>query len=264
MHKSTNILLFATLLLCLPFVASAQDSAIRQDNDTTAVRSRRIQRYNLQAERKVFIPKGNVMFGTWVGYNSLAGDNMNFLILKDMSMQGYTFNASPYIGGFIADNLAIGGRLRYSRYMGRLDNLDLSLGADLNIKLQDLYVINHSYEGDLFGRYYMPFGNSKIFGMFAEFGLQYKRTQGKNSTGSGKDLDGTYQLGHNIGLYVNPGICVFVNDFVAAEFGIGVLGFDYSWKDTTTNQVEKGSYRSAGANLNLNLLSVNIGVTFYL
>lgn len=264
MFGKKNIILLAALFLCMPFAAVAQENAAEADKTPAVAKSRHIKRFDVQAERKVFIPKGNVMFGGFVGYNTLQGDNLNFLILKDISMRGYNLNAAPYIGGFVADNFAVGARFRYTRYMAGLDNLDLSLGSDLNIKLQDLYSISHTYEGDLFGRYYMPFGNSKMFGMFAEFRMTYKRSQGKNTTGTGKDLDGTYQMGHTAGFYINPGLSIFVCDFVAAELGIGVLGLDYTWKDSITNQVETGSYRSGGANLNLNLLSVNIGITFFL
>ncbi|MCQ2186481.1 MAG: hypothetical protein MJY92_07135, partial [Bacteroidales bacterium] len=208
MFRKKNIFLIAALLLCLPVAAAAQDNAAETGNAPAAGNSRHIKRFDVKADRKVFIPKGNIMFGGFVGYNSLQGENLNFLILKDISMRGYNLNAAPYIGGFVADNFAIGARFRYTRYMAGLDNLDLSLGSDLNIKLQDLYAISHTYEGDLFGRYYMPFGNSKMFGMFAEFRLTYKRSQGKNTTGTGKELDGTYQMGHTAGFYINPGLCI--------------------------------------------------------
>lgn len=260
MKAHTFIYVLAALLAVQPVVAS-------EKSDSTAVTKggkHRINRFNDNGEKKVFIPKGSVMFGGMVGGSSVEGDNINFLILKNINnLEGYYLSAAPYIGGFVADNIAIGGRFRYNRYMANLGNLDLNLGEDMNISLKDLYAINHKYEGSFFTRFYIPFGNSKIFGMFVDANVTYTRSQGKNTTGSGADLDGTFQEGQSLGLFVNPGLCIFMCDFVAAELGIGIFGVDYSGTRSITNQVETGSITSKGANLRINPLKLDIGVTFF-
>lgn len=245
-------------ILCCDFSAAAQDSE--------PVKSGRphIVRYNTKPENKVFIPKGTVMMGGFVGYSSLSGDNINFLILKNINnVGGYYLSLTPYIGGFVADNIAFGARFGYNRYMANLGNLDINLGTDMNIALKELYAINHKYEASLFTRFYIPFGNSRIVAMFAEVRLNAARSQGKNTTGSGAGLDGTYVQGYSAGISVNPGLCVFMCDFVAAELGIGILGVDYALKKTTTNQVETGYMKSFGADYKLDLFSINIGISFY-
>lgn len=245
-------------ILCCGFSAAAQDSE--------PVKSGRphIARYETKPENKVFIPKGTVMIGGFAGYNSITGDNINFLILKNLNnVGGYYLSATPYLGGFVADNIAFGGRFGYNRYMANLGNLDLNLGEDMNIGLKDLYAISHKYEASLFTRFYIPFGNSRIVAMFAEIRLNGARTQGKNTTGSGYSLDGTFIEGYSAGISVNPGLCVFMCDFVAAELGIGILGADYTWKKSVTNQVETGYIKSFGVDYKLDLLSINIGISFY-
>lgn len=260
MKAHTFIYILAALLAVQPAVAS-------EKSDSTSVKKegkRRINRFNDNGEKKVFIPKGSVMFGGMVGGSSIQGDNINFLILKNISnLEGYYLSAAPYIGGFVADNIAVGGRFKYNRYMANLGNLDLNLGEDMNISLRDLYAINHKYEGSIFTRFYIPFGNSRIVGMFVDANVTYTRSQGKNTTGSGADLDGTFQEGQSLGLYVNPGLCIFVNDFVAAEFGIGILGIDYSGTRSITNQVETGTFSSKGANLRFNPLKLDLGISFF-
>lgn len=256
-----------TIILILAVVLAAQPAVASEKSDSTEVKGggkRRINRFNDDGRKKVFIPKGNVIFGGAVGGTSIQGDNVNFLILKNINnMEGYYLSVAPYIGGFIADNIAIGARFRYNRYMANLGNLDLNLGEDMNISLRDLYAIKHKYEGSLFVRNYIPFGNSRILGMFVDTNITYTRSQGKNTTGSGADLDGTFQEGQSLGLYVNPGLCIFVCDFVAAELGIGILGIDYSGTRSITNQVEKGSFSSKGANLRFNPLKIDLGVSFF-
>lgn len=225
---------------------------------------RTINRFDTKLGKNVFIRKGNVMLGGLVGGTSIQGDNINFLILKNINnLQGYYLSIAPFIGGFVADNCAIGVRFRYNRLMANLGNLDLNLGEDMNISLKDLYTISHKYEGSFYLRNYIPFGKSKVVGMYVDTNLTYTRSQGKNTTGSGADLDGTFQQGQSIGLYVNPGLCVFVCNTVAAEFGIGILGIEYSGIQSITNQVETGSFVSKGANLRFNPLKIDLGISFY-
>ena len=77
----------------------------------------------------------------------------------------------------------VGGRFSYKRYFFNLGEFDLNLGDDFNIGLKDLYYLQHNYESTLFVRSYLPLGNSKIFGLFGEFQLNYTFAEGKNSTG---------------------------------------------------------------------------------
>lgn len=248
-------------MLCL--LCSGLDTAA-QESKPVKEGKHHITRFNTKPENKVFIPKGSTLLGGFVGYNSISGNNINFLILKNLNnVGGYYLSLSPYIGGFVADNVALGGRFGYNRYMVNVGNLDLNLGEDMNISLSELYAISHKYEASLFTRCYIPFGNSRIVAMYVEMRLNYSRTQGKNTTGSGYSLDGTFIEGHSGGISVNPGLCVFMCDFVAAELGIGILGVDYGWKKSVTNQVETGYIESFGADYNLNLLSINIGISFY-
>ena len=69
---------------------------------------------------------------------------------------------------------------------------------------------------------------------------------------------------HSIQLGFCPGLTAFTTDFMAVECSVGVMGLQYKWKNQKTNQVEKGTSRSGGANFKINLLSINLGMTFYL
>lgn len=210
----------------------------------------------------VFMPKGQLLAGASIGYSSEQLNNIDFLILKNMEANGYSFNLAPYFGYFVADNVAIGTRFKYNRALFNLGNLELGLSEDMNINLKDLYYLNHKYEGMLFCRYYMSIAGSKMFGMFAEVGLDYTYSEGKNSTGRGESLDGTYQNTHSAAFYVNPGLCVFLTNFTAVELSLGILSVDYSWKSTLANQVDPGYVKGFGANFKINPLAINVGVSF--
>lgn len=225
---------------------------------------RKIKRVDRALLKAVFVPKKQWLLGGTINYQEWDTDNINLLVLKDIDIEGHNFTASPYFGYFVANNIAIGGRYSYSRHYFYLGNFDLNLGEDFNISLQDLYYLEHTHEGTVFLRTYMPLGRSKMFGFFNDVQLTYAHTVGKNSTGSGADYDGSYGKTHALKLSFCPGMTAFVTDFMAAEASIGIMGFKYKWQEQQTNRVETGKSRSAGANFRFNLLSINLGITFYL
>ena len=82
--------------------------------------------------------------------------------------------------------------------------------------------------------------------------------------GKGVEYEGTMERVNSIQLGLCPGMTAFATDFMAVECSIGVMGLKYKWVNQETNRVEKGKNRLGGANFKINLLSVNIGMTFYL
>lgn len=230
----------------------------------SAINPHRVQRIDRETQKYVFIPKGQWMVGGTVSYTEHSEDNLNFTVLKNITGEGYDFKVSPFVGYFFSNNLAAGVRFAYNRTYLDLGNFDLNLGEDFNINLEDVYYLEHKYEASGFFRSYMPIGKSKIFGFFNEIRLTYGYAEGKNSTGSGTQYDGTYQTVNNLEIGFAPGITAFVTDFAAVEVSMGVMGFDFKWVDQKTNQVETGKRRTSSGNFKINLFSVNIGMTFYL
>jgi len=239
------------------------------------VDKRHIERVDRGAMNTVFVPKGIWMMGATVNYRSWDNDNQNLLVLKDLNMDGHTFSVSPAMGYFVANNLAIGVRYNYSRNYFYLGNLDIDLGEDFNISLEDLYYLEHKHSGSVFLRTYMSLFGSKIMGFFSEVRATYAHASGKNSTGrrdEDKDintLDGTYEKVNTVQLGFTPGVCCFITNYAAVEASIGVLGVDYKWSNYKNlhpgaTEYEYGKSRSGGANFKFNLFSVNIGMTFYL
>lgn len=237
------------------------------------LQKRHIQRIDRSDFKTTFIPKGLWMCGATVNYREWENENENLLVLKNLNMEGHIFSVSPYLGYFVANNLALGVRYNYSRYYFFLGDLDLNLGEDFNINLEDLYYLEHKHEASFITRYYMPLFGSKIFGAFAEARLTYSHANGKNSTGrrdaNVNTLDGTYETVNKIQLGISPGLCVFVTDFAAVETSIGVLGVDYKWSNfknvhPNKSEYEYGKSHSGGANFKFNIFTINIGMTFYL
>ena len=216
------------------------------------------------ASKSVFIPKGQWMVGGQIAWNQWNNENLNYLVLKDINFEGYTFSAGPYLGYFIANNIAIGARFSYKRYYFNMGEFDLNLGDDFNIGLKDLYYIQHNYENTIFMRSYLPIGNSKIFGLFGELQLNYTFSEGKNSTGRDETFTGVYEQVHNLEIGLAGGMVVFISDHVSAEVMLNVGGYRVKWGKQNTNNMEQGNITSSGANFKIDLFSIKFGVSYFL
>lgn len=211
----------------------------------------------------LFVPKGTWSSGLSFSYMEMESDNYKFLILDKAGGEAYTFKISPHASYFFTDNISAGLRVQYNRTFAYIGNIDLNLGDDLNFSIKDYGYLEHGISTSGFIRTYMGLGKSKVFGFFNELGLTYGYSQGKNYSGTGHDLTGTYQKVNKFQISATPGLTAFVTNNLAVEVSIDVLGLDFQWVEQVTNQVEKGSFRKSSANFKINIFSVNIGLCTY-
>ncbi len=220
----------------------------------------------------VFIPKGAVGGGISFSYNDYnvgnasndMGYNMLFSLVQDMSGSMTTFGIAPHVSYFVADNLAIGLRFDYDRSRLNVGSANLTLGESMSFGIKDYNYFKHMYSGAVTCRYYMPIANSKRFAMFAELRAAGAYGQGESYKVEGDEKFGTYQDIMKLSVGLVPGLSVFVMDEVALEVSVGVLGFDYQRVGQTTNQTDFSQMEQSGANCKINLLSLNMGISFYI
>ena len=232
----------------------------------TKRKMRRIDRVDREISKVVFVPKGTWMGGASISYSQLNFDNMNYLLVKDVDANGYTFGVNPYVGYFIKNNMAVGLRLTYNRSLVDLGNFALNLGDDFKINLKDMYYKEHDFQVAAFARTYMPLGKSKVFGFFSEARLVYGRSQAKIRNGNYEQgtLDGTFSESNSLRIGFAPGFTAFVQNWMAVEVQMGIMGFNFKWTEQTTNQVEQGSQNNFSGRFSIDLFSINIGTTIYL
>ena len=243
---------------------SAHESVESQKEEDKPSYAERRGMISRDAVKTVFVPKGQWMVGGQIAWNQWNNDNLNYLVLKDINFEGYTFSTGPYLGYFFANNMAVGTRFSYHRYYLNLGEFDLNLGEDFNIGMKDLYYLQHTYETTMFLRSYLPLGKSKVFGLFGELQLSYTYSEGKNSTGIDDTYTATYESVNNIEIGLAGGMVVFITDYMAAEVMLNVGGYRFKWGHQNTNNIEEGKLNSSGANFRINLFSIKFGVTYYL
>ena len=258
--KKCKLLILAVLLLTVGTVSAYG----RADNDESYIEQRGMIRRN--ATTSLFIPKGQWMLGGQVDWNQWDSENLNFLMLKDINLQGHTFSAGPYFGYFFAKNMAVGARFSYKRNFFDVGGVGINLGDDLSFGLDNYAYLQHHYKSSMFLRSYIPLGESKIFGLFGEFQLNYTFSEGKNGTGLLHDemFTGVYENYHSVGVGVAGGMVVFLTDFAAAEVMLNVGGYDLKWGHQNMNNMEEGFLNNSGGNFRLDLFSLKLGFTFYL
>ncbi len=229
-----------------------------------SVSAREKEKFSRGIEVQTFVPKGQWIAGGSFSYSENSANNYEILIVEDIDGTNYSFKISPYVGYFIKDNMCIGGRFGYSRSMIKLNSTSLNLTDDLNFSIENYYNLRHIYSGSLFFRNYINLGNSRRFALFNEVRLTAGGGQGKTMSGVDENVKGAYQDILELELGLIPGITAFIADGVAVEASVNVLGFTYKKYEQTRNQVYQGSLESSGVNFKVDLLSINIGVSFYI
>jgi len=266
MNCKTAMRSFCLILSAVFFLASPAD-AKTEDNSGKKPFSRGIDNSST-----VFIPKGTVGTGVAFSYNEYnigkasedVGYQMMFSMLQGMKGNFMTWSVAPHVSYFIADNFSIGGRFDYSRTSANLASASLAISDDLALNVNDFNYFKHSYMGALTCRYYMSLANSRRFGVFIELRAAGGYGQSENYRQPDGNKFGTYQDIYKVEVGLVPGFIVFGTENVAVEVSVGVLGFNWQKVCQLTNQVEYSEMSKCGANYKINLLSLALGISFYI
>ncbi|MBR2006691.1 MAG: hypothetical protein IKA01_01770 [Alistipes sp.] len=241
-------LIFITIMLCF-----------------TGALSVRAQRYDrgFDLNSVSFVEKGTWMIGGSVGYSTHKNDNYQFLIIENINSTGYRFSASPMFCYMVRDNMGVGMRFAYGRNLLRVDSASINI-EEIGINVKDYYSLSHDFTTMAIYRNYIPLGESHRFALFNETQLAYGIGQAKLIDNHGSSLIGTYEKSTNVSLGLNPGMVAFVNNHLAIEVNVGMLGLNYAHTEQVHNQVSTGDRKSTQINFKVNILSIGFGVSYYL
>lgn len=273
MHFSKILiaLLLATTVAINGFAQSDTSAAASPATDslTTATRPStkgefRKQR-GLASMKTTIVPKGQWVCGGTASYSTHTNNTYKLLIIDDINSKGYNFKLSPLVGYSLYKNSIIGLRFGYARSFLTLDSAAINLGSGddaLNFGLDYYYALKHTYDVAAIWRQYIPLGMNRRFSIFCECQLAFGGSQSKFAEGS--PIRGTYAKGFDVSIGVNPGIVAFITNNMALELNIGVLGLSYSNSQQVHNQVSVGETEASQMNFKINILSIGMGIAFYL
>lgn len=233
--------------------------------DSLALPSDPRQERGLVDVSHVFVPAGQWIFGGTASYSTHANRDYTFFVVEDIDSDGYTFKVSPMIGYALRDNMALGARFIYGRSLLKVDSGELNLGDEesgTHLTAEYYYTLRHSYSAAVIWRQYIPLGRNKRFALFNEMSFTAGGHQKKFAADS--PVRGTYETGYSFSLGVSPGFIAFATNSMAIEVNVGVMGISYTHSHQEHNRVTTGDIKSSFMNFKVNLLSVGLGVSFYL
>ncbi|WP_157491245.1 hypothetical protein [Flammeovirga sp. SJP92] len=222
--------------------------------------------YDRGITNRTFIPKGQWMVGASFNYSQHFNDDYQFLVLNEWDGSGYNLRISPFFGYFVKDDLAIGGRVTYARKGLSIDNLQLDLGDDINLSIEGMSDVSHMVYTTFFMRNYISLGKGNRFGLFNEVSLSYGYGQSKslNMENGPHDIVGVHSTLHELNIGISPGMVAFINNNLALEVKMDVIGFNFKNTEQVENQVNTGSRTTSSANFDLDIFSLNIGLTLFI
>ena len=213
-----------------------------------------------------YIAKNEWICGITASYTGFNSDDSDLLLLiKDFNFTGSLFGVNPFVGYFVADNQCIGVKLGYSSTVGNLGNFALDIIEGMNISLTDLEYNAKIYSAGLFHRAYLGLTPGGQLGIFNETNLTFHNGVSHfiRSNGEGGMTD-TKTISNEIVLGLSPGISVFIMDNVGASVSVGILGLNYKHNVQYVDGALTGKFISSGANFQINILNINIGITVHI
>lgn len=215
-------------------------------------------------EQVSFIPKGQWLAGVSVNYAQSNAHDYQFLIVEDISGDGYSFKLSPMVQYCFKDNMTAGGRLSYERLMTKVDRASVVLSSEDSYDVSNFDMVSANYYATALFRNYISLGSGMRFGFFNEVQLQLGGGESRLLNGAGNDLTGTFERNFSLNIGLTPGMIMFLNNYSAIEVNVGVLGFGYTHTRSTTDRVYVAHRTSKSANFKINLFSISFGVVFYI
>lgn len=254
-------------LLIFIVIISSSTSLYAQEDTTLLSGLRREQRAvrGLMSLDNIFIEKGQMMVGFSGSYSTHTNDNYSLVVIDNIVSNGYNFSVSSMFAYSFAANNAFGGRISYNRDLLRVDSSVIAFGegdSGVNLAMDDCYLLSHSYSVMVILRQYIPIGKNKRFALFNEIQLEGGGSQSKYTYDL--PVQGTYSTTTEFAINFAPGVTAFASNHFAIEINVGAMGFSYSKTKELHNQVSEGDFTTNLFNFKVNILSINLGVTYYL
>lgn len=239
------------------------DEMVIVGNDTVplVIKEKNFGRYDRGLFNYLYIPKGKWAFGLTASYGELNTDDIQVLsLLSDIDFKGKAYSIKPYMAYFFRNNQSIGMRFNYSRGMADLGNLAMDFSEDLNFAISDVSYYTNTYTTSVFYRNYIGLNRSKIFGIFNEVELAFGAGSSRFKRLYNNEPRDTRTISTKASLNFSPGVCVFIQDYIAFNVSFGVFGLHLTNEKQTTDGIDEGSRFTSGANFRFNIFNINFGL----
>lgn len=236
---------------------------VRVGNDTVSmvIPEKNYGRFDRGLFNYLYIPKGKWSIGLTASYGELNTDEVQILsVLDNVNFKGHIYSIRPSISYFFRNNQSIGLRINFTRGSAELESLDLDIDDDINFSLRDVNYFSQHYKIGAVYRSYVGLNDKKLFSVFNEVALEFGSGSSRFKRHYNDELFDTRTTSIGASLNFSPGVCVFLQDYVAFNISFGVFGVNLNKEKQTTNGVNEGSRFSSGANFKFNIFNINFGM----
>ena len=232
-------------------------------NDTVplVITERNFGRYDRGLFNYLYVPKGKWSFGLTASYGQLSTNDVQILsLLTDIDFSGKAYSIKPFISYFFRNNQSIGLRFNYSHGKADLGNLAMDFSDDLNFAIHDVSYFSQSYTTSVFYRNYIGLNRSKLFGIFNEVELAFGSGTSRFRRLYNDEMKDTRTVSTSARLNFSPGVCVFIQEYIAFNVSFGVFGLHMTNEHQSTNGIDEGHRFTSGANFRFNIFNINFGL----
>ncbi len=240
---------------------SVEKVIVGGDTVSVIIPERNFGRYHRGLFNYLIIPRGKWGFGLTASYGEINTEDSSILsLLTDLDLDAKTYSIKPYISYFIKHNQSVGLRFNYTRGVLDLGNLSVDFDEDLNFAVHDVSYYSQSYATSIFYRNYIGIGNTRRFAIFNEVDLEFSSGSSRFRRIYNSEPKDTRTNITKASLNFSPGVCVFIQEYVAATVSFGVFGLNLRKEQQWTDGIEDGSRFTSGANFRFNIFNINFGL----
>lgn len=214
--------------------------------------------YGQQVDKGGFeLSKKTMYTGILMSYTGTQKDNVK------SSFENVIYSneneTSVKIGGgyFINNNFALGIGLSLG-----FDNLDKELKNTLGPNTISS-LNSHTFGFSPFVRNYISLDSKKRFYLFNQTGILFSKSKGDESSITGKNTIESSISKNALGISLSPGVLIFVDKGFAFEVNIPIGGLTYSKETKSSTNLPDAVIQQANVDLNINILKMNLGFSYY-
>lgn len=273
--------ILSLIIIAVVCAMSARADIVRKDTVTRADRIREVDelvivgkdtvsmilpehnfgRYDRGLFNYLYIPKGKWSMGLSASYGELNTEDIQVLnILKDFDFGGKLYSIKPTISYFIRHNQAVGLKFTYTRGVADLSSFSLDFDDDLNFSIRDVSYVSETFATGIFYRNYIGLDKSKRFAVFNEVDLSFQSGASRFKRMYNDQPKDTRTTIVQASLNFSPGVCVFIQEYVAFNVSFGVFGLKWRREHQMTDGVDEGTRFASGANFKFNIFNINFGL----
>ena len=202
--------------------------------------------------------KGKGFAGLSFGANFKNSNNKNVLGLFNILSEDLNGGNIDLNGGYFFGNyFALGGSIIYKRDKAArlIENSDGTL--------TDLNSVDVSITTGVYVKFFTPLNDKERINLFAKAGISYSDGRRVEESTTTNILTRKYETYDKINFGIIPGVQVIVAEGFAVEAAISIAGLETAWSNLYINGEPVSDNKSTKVNLEINLLSINIGFYYY-